>query len=211
MFGLFSGSQKEKYDGPSTLAIKSQDIDVNKFSELNIIKMRETFPGVCDDVLARYLIGRGDDLAKACEQLQRAIAWKAAHYPILKSQCLKEVNSGKLFIRGTDKEGRPLLVYRSRNSFPADRDLEECAKMLVWFAEHVQKRMPPNMTKYTLLIDRVGHKGENTDMDLMKHVSATFQVPYKHLVSFLNGLADRNLTEIFVCARTCSPRPSSVR
>jgi len=174
MFGLFG--QKEKSDDtPSTLVIRSQDIDLNKFKEKHIVKMREAFPGVSDDVLARYLIARNGDSVKAIEQLQRALDYKALHYPILKSTCLKEVNSGKLYIRGTDKEGRPLLIYRSKNSFPNDRDLEEAARMLVWFGEHVQKRMPPNMSKYTLLIDRVGHKSENTDMELVKHVSSQFQ------------------------------------
>lgn len=187
MFNYFTGSQKEKLEGPSTLAIKSQDIDLNKFSESNIIKMREKYPTLSDDVLARYLIARNDDVVKAIEQLQRALEWKAAHYPILKASCLKEINSGKLYIRGVDKEGRPLLVYRSRNSFPADRDLEEAARMLVWFAEHLQRRMPGTMSKYTLLIDRVGHKSENTDMDLVKHVSSQFQVctalPFFFIVS----------------------------
>ena len=175
MFGFLS--HKEKTDtGPSTLVIKSKDIDVTRFKEKYIVAMREKFPGVSDDILARYLIARNCDIPKACEQLQRALDWKAAHYPILKESCLKEVNSGKLYIRGVDKEGRPLLVYRSRNSFPNDRDLEESARMLVWFAEHIQRRMPETMTKYTLLIDRVGHKSENTDMELVKHVSAQFQV-----------------------------------
>lgn len=176
MFGLF-GSQKNKAtEGPTTLVIKSDDIDKTKFSESNIVKMRERYVGLNDDILARYLLARNDDYDKACEQLERALKWKADHFPILKASCLKEINSGKLYVRGVDKEGRPLLIFRSRFSFPKDRDLEESARMLVWFAEHLQRRMPPNMSKYTLLIDRVGHKGENTDMDLVKHVSAAFQV-----------------------------------
>jgi len=175
MFGFLSQKDKSN-DAPSTLVIKSQDIDVTKFKEKYIVKMREAFPGINDDTLARYLIARNGDATKAIEQLQRALEYKALHYPILKSTCLKEINSGKLYIRGVDKEGRPLLIYRSKKSFPNDRDLDEAARMLVWFAEHVQRRLPGNMTKYTLLIDRVDHKSENTDMDLMKHVSAQFQV-----------------------------------
>lgn len=175
MFNLF-GHKDKSTEGPTTLVIKSNDIDKTRFSESHIIKMRERYAGLNDDVLARYLIARNDDYEKACEQLERALKWKADHYPILKSSCMKEINSGKLYIRGVDKEGRPLLIFRSRFSFPKDRDLEESARMLVWFAEHLQRKMPSNMSKYTLLIDRVGHKGENTDMDLVKHVSAQFQV-----------------------------------
>lgn len=177
MFGIF-GRKDKSTDGPTTLVIKSDDIDKTRFSESHIIKMRERYAGLNDDILARYLIARNDDYAKACEQLERALQWKAQHFPILKTSCLKEINSGKLYIRGVDKEGRPLLIFRSCCSFPKDRDLEESARMLVWFAEHLQRRMPPNMSKYTLLIDRTGHKSENTDMDLVKHVSAQFQVRY---------------------------------
>jgi len=175
MFGTIFGTKELATEGPTTLVIKSKDIDLNKFSESNVIVMREKYPGLNDDVLARYLIARNNDLTKACEQLQRALEWKALHGPILKSTCIKEISSGKLYIRGVCKEGRPLLIYRSCKSFPNERDLEEAARMLVWFAEHLQRSMPPHMSKYTLLVDRVGHKSENTDSDLMKHVSSQFQ------------------------------------
>jgi hypothetical protein len=177
MFGLLSSSKKEtKLEGPSTLMIKSQDIDLKKFSESNIVEMRKRFPDVYDDVLARYLIARNDDLEKACEQYNRALDWKAKHYPVLKVNCLKEVNSGKLYVRGVDKEGRPLLIFRSRFSFPKTRDLEETAKMLVWFAEHLQRRLPSHLTKYTLLMDRTEFKSENNDNELIKHCSGPFSV-----------------------------------
>jgi len=186
MFGLgtvFGSSKKDSMnDGPSTLVIKSQDIDINKFSESNVISMREQFPGLSDDVLARYLIARNNDLAKACEQLNRALDWQALHCPVMKSSCMKEISTGKLYVRGFDKDGRPLLIYRSCKSFPLERDLEECGRMLVWFAEHVKRRMPPQFSKYTLLIDRVGHKSENTDQELMKHMSGAFQDMYPETV-----------------------------
>lgn len=129
-----------------------------------------------DDILARYLIARNNDYELACAQLERALTWRAAHFPILKKSCLKELSTGKLYIRGVDKEGRPLLIYRSRFSFPKDRDLEECARMNVWFAEHLKRIMPENMTKYTLLVDRTEHTSENTDMELVKHLSTQLQV-----------------------------------
>jgi hypothetical protein len=182
MFGLGTvfGSPKKDLstNGPTTLVIKSKDIDITKFSESNVVTMRGQFPGLDDQVLARYLIARNNDLEKACEQLTRALNWQALHCPVMKSSCQKEIASGKLYVRGVDKEGRPLLVYRSCKSFPAERDLEECGRMLVWFAEHVKKRLPPHLTKYTLLIDRVGHKQENTDQELMKHMSGAFGVGY---------------------------------
>ena len=183
--GLLGGSKKEKTTVGTSMVIKSKDIDLNKFSEENLILMRNAYPGVCDDILARYLIARNNDFEKASEQYTRAMNYRREYFPILKTSCLKEISTGKLYIRGTDKEGRPLLVFRSRMSFPKERDLEEASRMLIWFAEHVSKRMPANMSKYTLLIDRTEHKSENTDMDLLKHLTGKFAVsPFVSFSSF---------------------------
>ena len=160
----------------TSMVIKSKDVDLNKFTEENLIRMRQQFAGVCDDILARYLIARNDNFEQAAEQYGRALAWRAQSFPVLKASCLKEISSGKMYIRGVDKEGRPVLVYRTRLSFPKERDLEEAYRMIVWFAEHIFKRMPEDKSKYTMLIDRTDHTGDNTDMELMKHVSGKFQV-----------------------------------
>jgi hypothetical protein len=158
------------------IVIKSKDVDRSLFSDANLLAMRGAFPGMEDEALAKYLIARNDSVEKATEQLKKAVEWKAEHWPVLKSSCMKEVTSGKLYMRGVDKEGRPLLIFRTRFSFPKERDLEESARMLVFFAEHVMRALPDDMSKYTLLVDRTDHKSENTDMDLMKHVSSQFQV-----------------------------------
>lgn len=210
MFGSVFGKKDLATEGPTTLVIKSRDIDIHKFSESHVITMRDKFPGLNDDVLARYLIARNNDVVKACEQLERALTWKALHCPVMKSSCLKEISSGKLYVRGFDKDGRPLLIYRSVKSFPADRDLEECGRMLVWFAEHVQRRMPPHFSKYTLLIDRVGHKSENTDQELMKHMSNSFQVNFS--ITFCDVClkvthAESSFMHLFVFWRVFSAGP----
>lgn len=185
LISVFTPTTEPAVDaGPSTLVIKSNDINVTLFTEAKLVKMRERFPGQSDDTLARYLIARKDDYELACAQLDRAISWRAAHYPILKSTFMKELSTGKLYVRGVDKEGRPLLIYRSRLSFPKTRDLEECARMNIWFVEHIKRLMPNNMTKYTLLVDRTEHTSENTDIELMKHLSASVAVsrPYNLLL-----------------------------
>ncbi|KAJ1442075.1 CRAL-TRIO domain-containing protein [Ochromonadaceae sp. CCMP2298] len=156
------------------IVIKSKDVDRTKFSDENLLKLKELYPSMEWSELARYLIARGS-VEKATEQIQRALAWKDKNWPCLKSSCLTEISTGKLYVRGVDKEGRPLLIFRSRFSFPKKRNLEESARMLVFFAEHIVRALPDDLSKYTLLFDRTEHKGENTDMELMKHVASSFQ------------------------------------
>jgi hypothetical protein len=217
MFNFLSGGASEKAaqsNGPSTLVIKSEDIDLSKFTEENVVAMRAKYPGTYDDVLAKFLIARNNDLAKACEQYDRVLKWRAENFPVLKSSCLKEVTSGKLYVRGVDKDGRPLLIFRSRYSFPKDRDLEETSRMLVWFAEQVQRRMPSSMTKYTLLLDRTGHTSENTDTDLIKHCSAQFSVR-NYVINLCNSFLYCTQSYFFPCTfllsfRICFPTLCSV-
>mmetsp|Transcript_9398 Transcript_9398/g.15466 ORF Transcript_9398/g.15466 Transcript_9398/m.15466 type:complete len:302 (-) Transcript_9398:643-1548(-) len=159
----------------SDIVIKSKDIDRSKFSDENLLSMRSKFPGLTDETLARFLLARNNDLEKAAEQCQKLVTWTENEYPVLKSSCLKEIKTGKLYMRGFDKEGRPLLIYRTRFSNPKERDIEEAARMLVFWGATVTKALPEDMTKYTLLVDRTSHKSENTDMELMKKSTGTFQ------------------------------------
>lgn len=156
--------------------IKSKDINLKKFSAENVIKMRESFPGVEDDTLARFLIARNNDLTKAIEQYSKLIEWRAKSYPILKSSCAKEIDSGRIVVRGVDKEGRPLLIFRTRFSNAKVRHLEDSVKMCVWWAETIIKELPDDKSKFTVLVDRSNHKNENADIDLVKRAAAEFQI-----------------------------------
>lgn len=161
----------------SDIKIASTDIEESKYSASNLLEMRKRFPGREDEELARFLIARKDDLEKACEQLQKRIDFDSTFLPVTKEDCGEEFNAGKLYSHGVDKEGRPLLIWAVRNNIAATRDMDKLVKTMVWWVEYTaRKLLPPNISKYTLLLDRSGFRQENADMDLMKHVAATLQV-----------------------------------
>lgn len=158
------------------MIIKSKDINQSKFTPDHFIKMKSLYPSIDDETIARFLIARNNDIEKASEQINKMIAWKLANYPILKSDCLKEIKTGKMYVRGVDKEGRPLLIFRSRFSFPKHRNLDEARNMIIWWSEHLIKNFPDDRSKFTVLFDRSEHKHENTDMELVKYTAQLFQV-----------------------------------
>lgn len=161
----------------SDIKITSTDIEADKYSVSNLLEMRNRFPGREDEELARFLIARKDDLEKASEQLQKRINFEASFLPVTKDDCGEEFNAGKLYTYGVDKEGRPIIVWAVRNNIAATRDMDKLVKTMVWWVEYTARKvLPPNISKYTILMDRSSFKQENADMDLMKHVAATLQV-----------------------------------
>lgn len=159
--------------------IASLDIDVSKFSLENLQNMRERFPGRPDEELARFLIGKNNDLETAADQLQKRIEWEKTYIPTTKESCGKEFPLGKLYQRGFDRDGRPVLVWAVRNNIVAERDMAQLTNVLIWWMEYtIRKVMPENRSKYTIIMDRSDFKRENADTDFMKNIASTLQVRF---------------------------------
>ncbi len=156
-------------------AVTSVDIEPTKYTLENLQRMREAFPGVPDETLCRYLIARSNDYDKAYNFLSKVNRWKLQHWPVLQRTCGKEFSIGKLYVRGCDKEGRPLIIWHSRLNNPNDRDLEEIGRLCMWWAEYaIRKAMPENKSKFVFLVNRVDQS--QGDMEMVKYTSQRFQV-----------------------------------
>lgn len=171
------------------IGIRSTDIlDLqHKFSEANLRDLQAAYPDEDVETLARFLIGRNNDLKGAKEKLDKMVAWKKDNYPILKQDCLNELRTGKVYVRGEDKQGRPIVVFKTARSRPKQRDLKESVNLCFWSMEQAIQKLPKDKSKFTILVDRTGHKLENNDLELIKTVSALFQVWHELLA---NGFLD---------------------
>ena len=164
-------------------AITSVDIEPEKHSLENLQRMRDAFPGVLDEELARYLIARSNNYEKAHAFLTKVIRWKSQHWPVLQRTCGKEFNIGKLYVRGVDKEGRPLIIWHSRLNDPSVRDLEEVGRLSMWWAEYaIRKAMPDNKSKFVFLVNRVGQT--QGDMEMVKYTAQRFQVSFFNVITY---------------------------
>lgn len=157
------------------IVIRSADIDRVKFTDENHHSLKSQFPHLDDDTIARYLIARNNDLGKATELLSKAERWRAMHYPILKQDCMNELCKGKVYTRGVDKEGRPLLIVHAARHDPKNRSIEELCKVALWMMEHIIKRLPDDKSKYTILLDRTDAGVFNQDIEFTKHFAKLFQ------------------------------------
>lgn len=138
-------------------------VDINKFS---------------DDDLARFIIARNGNLEKAKTLLAAHIAWRSATLPINMTSCLTEFNKGKVYLHGVDKQGHPVVVYRSKLQIPSDRNLDEMLKMCVWWAERVISLLPDDKSKVTILVDRSDSGMQNSDMEFVRAMAGVFQNNY---------------------------------
>jgi len=157
------------------LTINSTDINKSLFTIENHNALKTLFPDYDNDTIARYLIARNNDLTKSTELLTKAHNWKAKHAPVLKRDCLPELTTGKLYCHGTDREGRPLLIFRSCFHDANNRDIETMARSVLWWAEIALRRLPDNKTKFTVIIDRDGAGMANGDIEFIRTFASLFQ------------------------------------
>jgi hypothetical protein len=118
-------------------AIKSEDIDLSKFSLENLHEMRITFPGYKDEDYARFLIARNNQLNDAKELFHNHLVWKETNPKPTKSSCLNLLQRKFLYLNGYDLEGHPLLIAKMSRHDPYDRDLDEMNRQLLWWLDHV--------------------------------------------------------------------------
>jgi len=157
--------------------IKSKDIDKAKITEVNMQRLHQSLPNLDADTLARYLIARKNKVKASTKLLTTAESWRSQHWPVLKQDCINEINKGKIYVKGTDKDGRALLIFRTRFHDARNRDPEEMAKMVMWWTEQAIKELPSDKSKFSILFDRTD--APNTqDFEFVKYFAKLFQDAY---------------------------------
>jgi hypothetical protein len=151
--------------------IQSEDIDIEKVGIDSFRKMKFKFPEESDETICRFLLARNKDVVKASEMLINHISWRASNLPPQKASCMKEFSAGKCYVNGCDKEGHPLIIVISRLHDPSDRDIDELLRLCIWWIEYGVSKMPPNKSKFSVLINRSGATQANTDLEFIKHMS----------------------------------------
>lgn len=158
-----------------TLDLKSTDLNRSKFTEENVVKLKDRFPRCDDETLARYLIAQNNDVEGAATKLLKAEDLKTEYWHIRKSQCINEIKTGTAYLHGTDKEGRPLLVIHARLHDPDTRDLKEMIQMTLWWTEQALSKLPEDKSQFVILLDR--DNCENAiDTEYLQKVAEIFQV-----------------------------------
>jgi hypothetical protein len=87
-----------------------------------------------DDVLNRFMVARGNDEKNALNMWEQWVKWKLEFKPecITIKEIKNELASGKAFIHGYDKEGRPCIVVKNCKHIPEKTDLEEFMRFFIY-------------------------------------------------------------------------------
>lgn len=171
--------QSGKYEDTEQRArtrITSAEIHLLDFEAFD--RLKKLFPDEPDESVARFLIAREYNVEKAADQLGSFISWRSTYFPIYKTDLLKEISSGVIYVHGQDKEGHPLIIYSPRIHNPKESSLEQQVKLSMWWMHVAMSRLPADKSKFTLLIDRTGSGRENMDLEWDKAVLAIFQANY---------------------------------
>lgn len=135
-----------------------------------------------DRTYLRYLRARNFDVAKSTEMLDNTLKWRE-EFGLLEmrdkwmGQVASENASGKTYVRGRDKAGRPLLYMKPRheNTFEHDGNI----KHLVYNLERAVACMNDNADdKVCLLIDFNGYSMRNAPP--MQTSMATLNILQNH-------------------------------
>mmetsp|Transcript_11275 Transcript_11275/g.18420 ORF Transcript_11275/g.18420 Transcript_11275/m.18420 type:complete len:275 (-) Transcript_11275:92-916(-) len=111
--------------------------------------------------LYRYLRARSFDLTKAEAMIRETLKWREESHPesIKFQDIAHEVETGKVYFRGSDKVGHPILIMR-----PVKQNTSERAgqmKLLVYMLEECIRHMGPGIEKLVLITDFKGYSMRN--------------------------------------------------
>ncbi|KAI9007340.1 CRAL-TRIO domain-containing protein [Gaertneriomyces semiglobifer] len=106
-----------------------------------------------DACLLRYLRATKWKLDESVTRLENTLQWRREYKPdeINMAEIEPEAVTGKQFINGFDREGRPILhlIPRKQNTKTYDRQL----RFVVWGLERAIRVMPPGVESLVLLVD----------------------------------------------------------
>jgi hypothetical protein len=90
-----------------------------------------------DEALLRFLTARDFDDVKAFNMWAQWAEWRIQYRPekIMPKDIKNELMSGKAFLHGYDKEGRPCVVVKTYLHFPEKTDIEEFMKFFIYLID----------------------------------------------------------------------------
>lgn len=142
--------------------------------------------GLADGQTAlRFLRAEKQDLDKAAKRLQAYAQWRADVCPfrcITEKEVANEIAGGKVFLgKGTDAEGRPLVVAMGSRHFANKRDLEEIKRFTFYTLDTAIAKIDTSRNidgKFCIIADMRGVGYSNLDTGMLRQVFVVLQSYY---------------------------------
>ncbi|KAK0530539.1 hypothetical protein OC834_003280 [Tilletia horrida] len=109
----------------------------------------------------RYLIATGWDVAAAKTRIRSTLEWRRSFQPecISPDEVKPEALTGKHFISGFDKQGRPIFTVCPRHENTKNYDQQ--LRYMVWSFERCIQLMPTGVTQLNLVMSLEGNNAAN--------------------------------------------------
>ncbi|KAG8379645.1 hypothetical protein BUALT_Bualt07G0110500 [Buddleja alternifolia] len=120
-----------------------------------------------DSTLRRFLRARDLDVEKASSMLMKYLTWRRTFVPkgsISTSEIPNEIAQNKMFMQGTDKEGRPIAVVFGSRHFTSKGGVDEFKRFLVFALDKLCSRIPDGQEQFTIIGDLEGYGYCNTNV-----------------------------------------------
>jgi len=109
--------------------------------------------------------------------------WRKTHLPISKDEVQASLNTGKFFVHGFDRVGRPVVYFRTALHDPKQFTPEQTMRMVVHETENLMERIRTdpryaNVEEVLVLVDRTDATMKNTDIEFQKQFYQTMKDHY---------------------------------
>jgi len=170
--------KSKKFNPRENLTVEQSEI-LNEFIEkLESERLTTKERKFCDEAcLLRYLRARDWDVKKANKLLRDTLAWREEYKPelITAEELSEEACTGKMFRRGFDKTGKPVLYMAPGRE--NSTDYVRNVKLLIYTMERAIESMPEGVEQMVFLIDFNNYSRKNV-------------MPYNVIMEVLNILSN---------------------
>ncbi|CAI0446772.1 unnamed protein product [Linum tenue] len=187
-----ASSEKEKQLRRSDVD-DGNEVERTKLSLLRYLAERQdpSSKDVDDATLRRFLRARDLDVEKAAAMFVKYLKWRAAFVPkgyISASEIANEMEQNKMFLQGTDRQGRPVaLVFGARHFQNKIGGLDEFKQIYIYTCRSAC-RMGGGQEKFVVIGDLEGWGYANSDIRGYLAALNILQVKYP-TINFISTLS----------------------
>jgi hypothetical protein len=102
------------------------------------IEQKEYELYINDDALMRFLVAREYDENKSFNMWSQWADWRLQYQPdkILPKHIKNELKTGKAYLHGYDREGRPCMIVKNCLHIPENSDIDEVMRFFIYNVEN---------------------------------------------------------------------------
>jgi hypothetical protein len=149
-----------------------------------------------DSIVLRFLRARNWDIEKSLAMLVASIEWRAAvnidetivkrgedvalHATRSKDDegVMLQYRSGKSYIRGTDKQGRPVYIVKPKLHHPSEQSSKAMETFILHTIESIRLLVKAPQDRACLIFDMTGFGLRNMDFHAAKFIIDVFEARY---------------------------------